>query len=272
MKIQKRNTIDKDCCNNRKCTEAKQKETNIVKYGCESTLSSELIKNKIKETNIKKYGVENPFASKEIQQKIKETNLKKYGFENPVLNTDVRNKSIQTNLERYGAENHFASEQIKEKIRNTNLNKYGVEVPAKNPEIRAKATATCLEKYGAPNYGVIYSAEHKGELSPVWKGGVEHHRVERSTYEYRDWRKGVFDRDLYTCQCCGYRNGIGLKVVELNAHHIKNWKDNKDLRYDVNNGITLCEKCHMNFHSTYGKRNNTEEQLREFLNLDKKIC
>lgn len=68
-------------------------------------------------------------------------------------------------------------------------------------------------------------------------------------------------------------NGIGLKeVVELNAHHIKNWKDNEDLRYDVDNDITLCEKCHTRFHSMYGKRNNIEEQLSEFLNLDKKIC
>lgn len=275
MKIRKRNIINKDCCNNKKCTEAKQKESNMIKYGCESVFGSEEIKNKIKETNIKKYGFENPFALKEIQQKIRETNLKKYGFENPILNSDIKNKSIQTNLEKYGVENPFASEEIKEKIRNTNLEKYGVEVPTQNPEIRAKGISTCLEKYGVPNYGAIYSAEHKGKLSPVWKGGVEYHRVERSTYEYRDWRKSVFNRDLYTCQCCGYRNGIGLKeTVELNAHHIKNWKDNEDSRYDVNNGITLCEKCHTEFHSIYGKRKNTEEQLKEFLNLnlDKKIC
>ena len=273
IKIHKGNTINKDCCNNRKCSDTKTKESNIIKYGCESVLSSDSVKNKIKETNIEKYGVENVFASEEIKEKIKETNLKKYGFENPNSNIDVRNKTIQTNLEKYGVENVFASEEIKQKIKETNLEKYGVEVPTQNPDIFAKCVSTCLERYGVPYYGAFYSSEHKGELSPTWKGGFEYHRVERSTYEYRDWRKQVFDRDLYTCQCFGYRNGIGLeKVRELNAHHIKNWKNNEDLRYDVDNGITLCEKCHTAFHSKYGKRNNTKEQLEEFLNLDKKVC
>ena len=126
---------------------------------------------------------------------------------------------------------------------------------------------------GVENYGAIYSQEHKGELSPTWKGGVQQHRVERSTYEYRDWRKAIFDRDLYICQCCGDKNGNGHNV-ELNAHHIRNWKDNENLRYEVNNGVTLCEKCHLDFHSRYGKTNNTYEQLVEFLNnnTDKKVC
>jgi hypothetical protein len=272
-RIQKRNLVDKHCCSNKKCAEAKQKETNTIKYGCEYALGSKVIKDKIKKTNLKKYGTENPFASKEVQQKIKETNIKKYGFENPRLNPRIKNKILKTNLEKYGTENPFASEKIKEKIRKTNLERYGVESPIQNPEIKAKGISTCLKKYGVSNYGIIYSSEHKGSLSPVWKGGVKHHRIERSTYEYREWRKGVFGRDLYTCQCCGYKSGLGVKeVLELNAHHIKNWKDNEDLRYNINNGITLCEKCHKDFHSMYGKRNTTENQLIEFLNLDKKIC
>ena len=176
----------------------------------------------------------------------------------------VKEKRNKTNLERYGVENPFASEIIKEKIRKTNLEKYGVEVPTQNPEIKKKALNTCLEKYGVPSYGVIYSREHKGELSPTWKGGVEYHRVERSTYEYRYWRKSVFERDFYRCQCCGIKSGKGISV-ELNAHHIHNWKDNEDLRYCTDNGITLCDKCHMNFHSIYGKTNNNEQQLEEFL-------
>ena len=61
---------------------------------------------------------------------------------------------------------------------------------------------------------------------------------DRSTLEYRTWRENVFVRDNFTCQKCF---SLGLK---LNAHHIIRWIDNIDLRYDINNGITLCEKCH----------------------------
>ena len=209
-------------------------------------------------------------------QKAKESLMLLHSVDNARKIEGVNEKIIKTNLDKYGCANPFANEQIKAKIKHTNLEKYGVEVPTQNPVIREKGMATCLERYGSTCYGVIYSREHKGELSPTWKGGVSYHRVERSTYEYRHWRKSVFDRDLYACQCCGAKSGIGNKV-ELNAHHIKNWKDNTNLRYDINNGITLCDKCHTDFHSKYGKKNNTEQQLKEFLNnnsniIDKKVC
>lgn len=62
------------------------------------------------------------------------------------------------------------------------------------------------------------------------------------------WRNSVKRRDGYKCVMCGV-NGLeeckccGNKP-ELHVHHIKNWKDNPDLRFDVNNGVTICAKCH----------------------------
>ena len=32
----------------------------------------------------------------------------------------------------------------------------------------------------------------------------------------------------------------------------------------------MCQQCHMLFHSIYGKKNNTPEQLNEFIELWKK--
>ena len=56
---------------------------------------------------------------------------------------------------------------------------------------------------------------------------------------YAEWRKRVFSRDKHKCQMpkCGYKRA-------LNAHHIVRWSDAAYLRFDINNGITLCWKCH----------------------------
>lgn len=72
------------------------------------------------------------------------------------------------------------------------------------------------------------------------------------------FRKAVYKRDEYTCQLCGQVGG------SLNAHHLDGWNWAKDKRFDVDNGVTLCEGCHISFHSMYGKGYNTKEQFKEF--------
>lgn len=163
-------------------------------------------------------------------QKAKESMILLHGVDCSTKIPEVKEKINNTNLRKYGCKNPFGNKDIQQKIRDTNLKKYGVKVPTQNPQIKEKAKKTCLKKYGVENYGKIYSESHKKENSSCWKGGVSYHRVERSTYEYRHWRKDIFDRDLYTCQCCGARNGHG-KYVQLEAHHIQNWKTNIELRY-----------------------------------------
>ncbi|MCP3686754.1 MAG: HNH endonuclease [bacterium] len=64
----------------------------------------------------------------------------------------------------------------------------------------------------------------------------------RDKHEYKLWRESVYKRDGYTCQHCGTS---GCKVY---AHHIKEGKDYPELRYDVDNGICLCKKCHDSIH------------------------
>lgn len=78
-----------------------------------------------------------------------------------------------------------------------------------------------------------------GHSIPPWERGKSN---KRNTPEYQAWRNKVFERDNYTCQKCGQKGGT------LNAHHIKSFKDYPELRTDVNNGITLCEKCHKEEH------------------------
>jgi len=67
-------------------------------------------------------------------------------------------------------------------------------------------------------------------------------QVQRQTVEYKKWRLDVFRKDSFKCQACG-TVGAGL-----NAHHIKPFAKYKALRCDLDNGITLCEKCHKELH------------------------
>jgi hypothetical protein len=77
----------------------------------------------------------------------------------------------------------------------------------------------------------------KGEKNVMWCGGKSYDR-DRKSFEYKQWRMSVFIRDNFTCQFC-YQRG-----VRLEAHHIKPWAKYEELRFDINNGITLCKECH----------------------------
>ena len=64
---------------------------------------------------------------------------------------------------------------------------------------------------------------------------------DRRSSKYKNWKKQVLTRDNYICQRCDSKENL---VV----HHIKKFSENKQLRFDVNNGITLCQKCHKEVH------------------------
>lgn len=67
----------------------------------------------------------------------------------------------------------------------------------------------------------------------------------RKTREYRQWRVTVIRRDKI-CKCCGSHK-------KRQAHHLECGAYNPDLRFDPDNGITLCYKCHMALHCMYKK-------------------
>ena len=78
----------------------------------------------------------------------------------------------------------------------------------------------------------------------------------KSELRYKTWRKNVFElnrakkglRKYYVCEKCGK----GRKTTRvLHAHHIYSWDRYPDKRYDRNNGVVLCIKCHNAFHRKY---------------------
>jgi 5-methylcytosine-specific restriction endonuclease McrA len=91
------------------------------------------------------------------------------------------------------------------------------------------------------------SENKMGEKNHNWKGGVTPiNKKIRMSFEYREWRGKVFNRDNYTCQSCNKRGG------ELHPHHIKPFSIYPELRFNVSNGITLCRSCHIKT-DTWGK-------------------
>lgn len=87
----------------------------------------------------------------------------------------------------------------------------------------------------------------KGSKCHLWKGGITSiNESIRKSLEYKLWRKAVFERDGWTCIWCGSKK-------EIQADHIKPFAFYPDLRFAIDNGRTLCQKCHKTT-DTYGRR------------------
>jgi hypothetical protein len=91
------------------------------------------------------------------------------------------------------------------------------------------------------NTGIPWSEEVKkklrgkrphtaGENNHAWVGG-----------KYGYWKKECIKRDNHICQDCKIQY---LLAGMLDVHHLKSKSKYPELRYDLNNGITLCPNCH----------------------------
>ena len=90
--------------------------------------------------------------------------------------------------------------------------------------------------------------EYSGSKHWNWKGGITPIHIKlRNSEEYKLWRKAVFERDNYTCIWCGIKGG------KLHADHIKPFALYPELRLAIDNGRTLCIKCHKTTKTYAGK-------------------
>jgi len=98
-------------------------------------------------------------------------------------------------------------------------------------------------KYGRAYCSRKCSNAHMvGEYAGQWKDGKSLERQRgRDSSELASWRISVYVRDKHICQKCGAKEN-------LNAHHIKHYSEYQELRFDIDNGITLCEVCHAKEH------------------------
>src|SRR3990167_8148218 len=122
-------------------------------------------------------------------------------------------------------------------IKKLSLAKMGNKNPAKRLDVRLKMSLSRKGIRKTLEQRKEMSLRQKGEKHWNWKGGKCIASKKRYfDLDYKLWREAIFERDNYSCRKCktsGY----------LTAHHIKSWKNYPELRYEIDNGVTLCEEC-----------------------------
>jgi predicted HNH restriction endonuclease len=126
------------------------------------------------------------------------------------------------------------------------------------PETRQKISRTLRSNYASPSYKEMVAAAQRpcsGENHWNWKGGITPvNQQERNTEEVLQWRKKVYQRDMYHCRLCKTNSD------KLHAHHILPWSSFPEKRTEVSNGITLCETCHSTIHTYLKEISHQTEQ------------
>lgn len=155
---------------------------------------------------------------------------------------------------------HKHSEETKEKIRIKALGR-------KHTKLSIKKMCLIHSKIGILKELRVKMVANipKGEDCWNWKGGITPLReLIRNSFQFKQWRIDIFKKDNYTCQECF------MCGVYVEAHHIKPFsiifneflqqysqfspiEDKETLLrlattykpfWEVDNGKTLCKKCH----------------------------
>lgn len=103
----------------------------------------------------------------------------------------------------------------------------------------------------------IFDAEYRRKISigHITNGNTRPGKKVRNSAEYSRWRKIVFERDRYQCRSCMKVGG------KLRAHHVCGFTKFPRFRFEPDNGITLCNDCHVGFHKRFGRINFRPEQI-----------
>lgn len=81
-----------------------------------------------------------------------------------------------------------------------------------------------------------------------WQGGItdEIHRL-RNKIKYKQWCESVREKGGGVCYRCGLFKSKSGRA--LHCHHIKGFRKYPELRYEVSNGMLLCDSCHQKEHN-----------------------
>jgi 5-methylcytosine-specific restriction endonuclease McrA len=123
-----------------------------------------------------------------------------------------------------------------------------------SPEaIEAKRIRQLGRKYSLETRNKV-RASKMGEKNPAWKDGRSSITKQvRECYKNRQWRSDIFTKDNFSCVFCGQRGGL-LEADHypksfssiFDEYEIRTIEDafNCEEFWNLNNGRTLCRKCH----------------------------
>lgn len=102
-----------------------------------------------------------------------------------------------------------------------------------------KRTSEQIEKTASKLRGRKQKPEHieKRRLARLSSPKVFRDGKSRRSRKSVEWSLAIRNRDGNKCTKC-------LSTERLHAHHIIPWRVNEELRYELFNGITLCNSCH----------------------------
>ena len=123
----------------------------------------------------------------------------------------------------------------------------------------------------------VLSSSAIGKMGGLSCGDKKHHKDRRGTNHWawipdldpqlridrrwdennKNWRREVYERDGFKCVLCESNKNI-------EAHHLASFTRFPDLRYEIDNGVTLCRAHHKEFHSSFGIYKFTAEDFQTF--------
>jgi len=184
-------------------------------------------------------------------------------MKNRIISLETRTKMSNSKKGKKYHLGYKASSETIKKLRESHLGYKQTEETKRKIGLASKGNKYCLGKHPSLESRIRMSLSRKGKRSHLWKGGINLiNDTIRKSIETRLWREAVFARDNWTCQ------KTKIKGCKLHPHHIQNFAQYPELRFAIDNGITLSEKSHMEFHKKYGYRNNTKQQIEEFVSQE----
>lgn len=151
-----------------------------------------------------------------------------------------------------GKMGHKVSKETKRKISESSIGKKLSDETKNKISIAMRGTKCWMKNKKMPEYikeKIRKKIIENGNKPPVMTGRDNpmwikdrsklKKRQNRNDPAYKEWVKKVKNRDNWKCRI-NNKNCKGNIV----AHHIIPWSKNKELRYNINNGITLCKNHH----------------------------
>lgn len=269
----------KQCCDNRYTHACKQcgkefKSAHKVREVCSVECRVEMSKKRIKckcDTCNKEIEIKESVYNKNkyhycsIECKNKGFGINFSGESNPnynrvLIKCDACGKEIEINRYRQGLTKHnYCSYKCQAK--GYSLYNSG----EKHQMYGKKHTEEAKKKIGIANKG-----KYIGKNSPRWNANLtdeerEANNNRHSDMDYIRFIKKVMLRDNYTCVICNKKSG------DKNVHHLNGWNWDIENRLNEENAVTLCYKCHNDFHKAFGNGNNTKSQFEEYISNYNKL-